>query len=86
MRIYKYSLGSDPPIGLPLLVLMPEAARQLRIEYQGNELCIWAEVIPSESMVERKYMLLPTGAEVAPDMRYQTTLFQGPNVWHLYRI
>jgi hypothetical protein len=86
MKIYKYSLGDDPRIKEILTVLMPETARQLRIAYQGSELFIWAEVDPTESFVERKYILLHTGAEVEPNMMYQTTLFEGPFVWHLYRI
>jgi len=86
MKIYKYSLGADPRIKEPLNVYMPEGAKQLRIEYQGSELCIWAEVDPDAPMFKRTYTLVPTGADVPAKGLHQTTLFEGPFVWHLYRI
>jgi len=86
MKVYKYSLGADPRIKEPLTVHMPEKARQLRVEYQGSELCIWAEVDPASPMLQRTYILVPTGGEVSDRWIYQTTLFEGPFVWHLYRI
>jgi len=86
MKVYKYSLGADPRIKEPLIVFMPEGSRQLRVEYQGSEICIWAEVDPTSPMLQRTYILVPTGAEIHPLWLYQTTLFEGPFVWHLYRI
>ena len=86
MKIYKYSLGADPRIKEPLTVLMPETARILRIAEQRSEVCIWAEVDPTAPMEQRFYILVPTGAEVPSKGLYQTTLFKGPFVWHLYRI
>lgn len=46
------------------IVFLPKFAKILSIQYQGNDLCLWALVDPSNSLEKRVFQVLVTGEEL----------------------
>ncbi len=68
---------------------MPAGARVLAAREQGDELCIWAEVDPSEVMQTRYFHVFGTGHKMPDDPgAYVGTalLYSGTLVLHVYAV
>jgi len=87
MKIFKYKLCDFPlPVGETLKIKAPQKFLQRKMARQGNSLCLWAEVDPNfGEEVEHWFTLVPTGAEIKTGT-YIDTFFNGPFVWHLYKL
>jgi len=87
MKIYKYELCTF--VGLPpgdvITIKMPPPY-VVKVGVQGPKICLWAEVNPEEAESEYHYKFVPTGAKITSNMRHVETFFDGPFVWHLYKL
>ena len=80
--IYKYELMSDGKL------MLPNGATVLRVAAQGDAICLWAEVDPERSQLERYFEVFGTGHEIPEGMGidrvYLDTVFMGQYVFHVY--
>jgi hypothetical protein len=79
--IYKYVL-SQPYQG----VSMPNGAEILSVQLQGENVCLWAKVNPSEPMRIRNIWMFGTGHPL-PEMTnlvFIGTVQVGQLVWHFF--
>lgn len=67
-KIFKYSISGEKHQTLEL----PCAARVLEVDFQPNteglDLCLWALVMPTQTIVERRLCLIETGDEVPAEI------------------
>lgn len=77
--IYKYPVKSGK-------VLIPSYAHILTAEFQGSQLCLWADVNLDIDDTDREILvsIVPTGSAPPPKHMYLKTCFQGAHVWHIY--
>lgn len=82
--IYKYPLA----ITGNQAVVMPIKAEILSVQFQGEDLCIWAAVDPTERKHVKIFHIFGTGHPIPePEkMRYLGTAqqFGGRLVWHVF--
>ena len=83
--IWKFKLE----IRLHQTLSMPKDARVLKIDVQGDSICIWAEVDPHATKSTRQFIMVGTG-QMIPDfgnrMMYLETIQQNLLVWHIYEV
>ena len=81
--IWKYQLRH-----LVTVLDMPSGAEILTVQMQGEDLCIWALVDPSQPNEARQFHVYPTGAIEAPDSAecYVGTVMNlnDSQVWHVF--
>lgn len=80
--IHKYPLY----VGKNIECWLPAGARILTIGYQGQALCLWAEIDDSAPFERRVFSVFGTG-HLMPDnvpLAFIDTVFEGPYVWHIY--
>jgi hypothetical protein len=86
-QILRYGLNT---VHETIAVDMPAGARLLHFDFQParNGFSVWCEgdMSPGNRIESRKFIILPTGAEVDPRLTHRgTTLINGGDtVWHLY--
>lgn len=81
MKIFKYSVTERDGER----VKMPQDARILSIQYQGDQLCIWAVVSPDSRIVNRILQRIGTGWDIPENLgNYIGTVQDGPFVWHYF--
>lgn len=87
--IWKYPLGIQ---SLQTLI-MPEGAKPLSVQVQGDEICLWALVDPETEFCEGKnepryVYMLATGQKVSdttfPFEGFIGTVQTGAFVWHFF--
>jgi hypothetical protein len=82
--IYKYPLA----ISDSQAVLMPINAQILSVQFQREDLCLWAVVDPEEKKHARVFHIVGTGHLVPPPekVRFIGTVqqFNGKLVWHVF--
>ena len=82
--IFKYPLA----ITDSQAVLMPVSAEILSVQFQGEYLCLWAAVNPSEKKHARVIHIFGTGHPIpdATKIRFIGTAqqFDGRLVWHVF--
>lgn len=71
------------------IVRMPRGAQILSVQYQGKQLCIWAQVDDQEPLVDRVVLVCGTGhpmpeAPVGVFLHHIGTVQDGPYVWHVF--
>ena len=76
---FEFAICDDPQI-----TNVPHGAQFLACAMQGTRLCLWAEVDPSQPMVERRFFVHGTGHPIPPTRHYRGTAHDAPFVWHLY--
>lgn len=84
-RIYKYVLEVTNTQELAL----PGGAQILHVDFQGKELCLWAQVDPGEIPSNRTFKVYGTGHLLridSPDRKliHLGTVQQSPFVWHVF--
>jgi hypothetical protein len=79
--IWKYALHDRE-----CMILMPQDARVLTVQMQGETLCLWARVAPQAPQEPRYFVVLPTGlfAEDIAQQAYLGTVQQRGSVWHVF--
>lgn len=81
-EVWKFKFGSN--------IEMPAEAQVLDVQYQDNELYLWALGDPTADSTTRKFILVGTGHAIKKDLdlRYITTVQQelrvGTLVWHIF--
>lgn len=81
--IYKYPIA----ITDTQAVLMPVSAEILSVQFQRDDLCLWAAVDPSEEKRARVICIFGTGHSMPPpaSMRFLGTAQQcSGDVWHVF--
>jgi hypothetical protein len=82
--IYKY----DFPFGDNIHFKMPEGAQVLTVQYQGDELKLWALVNPENESKDYYFEIFETGHPVKVGMftvrEYITTVQKNDLVWHIF--
>lgn len=78
--VYKYPLEITDEQELEI----PAGAKILSVQFQGGQLCLWAEVNPKHEMVRLIIDIEGTGHPLHPKRKYIGTVQQGPFVWHVY--
>lgn len=79
MTVYKYNISGE-------VTKLPRGAKVLKVGYQGQDLCLWAEVDTKVDIMEQRlFKILPTGVE-ADLTRYTfiDTVFIDWMVFHIY--
>lgn len=83
LAVWKYSLalvdGAQP-------LVMPLAAKLLRVSAQGSEPTIWALVNPGLARVTRKFVVVGTGHPVPPHAVYVGSCDERVFVWHVFEV
>lgn len=84
MKVFKYILKSSR---VPLK--LPKGCKVLKAAFQGDNLCIWAEVNTVEEKEFRNFSVFATGEAMPynPNTHYDyiDTVFTGPGlVFHVY--
>jgi hypothetical protein len=51
-------------------VEMPESAEVLTVQVQGDQICLWAYVDPTDRKRARFFDVVPTGSELPDDFLY----------------
>jgi hypothetical protein len=73
-------------------ISMPLGARVISAGIDpNNDLCVWAEVNPSNAYTFRSFMFLGTGMPIPKTPEGKTRKFigtanRGPLIWHIYEI
>ena len=84
--IWKFAFDVDDHI----TISMPEGAKVLTVQQQGDDACIWAEVNPAAKPEARFFRVFGTGHPMPCEMGYSDvhvgTWLAGPFVWHLYEL
>jgi len=83
--IHKYPLA----IEAELVVMLPVEAQILDVQFQRNDLCLWALVDREAAKEPITLRMLGTGhhVELKPDAQYLATVQQygGTFVWHIFK-
>jgi hypothetical protein len=88
-KIYKYRLTSNPLFAERLSIQMPATAKVIHTGFDpNNALCLWAEVDPTEDVVEHTFETVWTGGDVPEDaLAYLGMVTSGGAiVIHVYKI
>lgn len=56
--IWKFKVDPEKPVE------MPAGARLLSVAFQGDDLCVWAEVDPDAPKVQRRFTVVGTGHDL----------------------
>ena len=81
-KIYKYEILTDGKL------MLPNGAIVRKVAAKGESICLWAEVDPDRSTLERFFEVFGTGHEMPEGMGidrvYIDTVLMGPFVFHVY--
>lgn len=84
MKIFKYELLIVPVQQISL----PENAKIMTVQFQGNQLCLWAMVNPHSYDEYRYIRIAATGEKITDesDLKYINTVqqFDGELIWHVF--
>ena len=58
----------------------------LKVDYQRNVLTAWIETDTAENQIYHTLFVIPTGGEVPAGAKYINTVYQGPLVWHIFKL
>lgn len=67
-------------------IRMPVGAKIVRLARQGESICMWAVVEPTNDLEERKFTTVGTGQPIPKVSRYVGTWDDPPFVWHLFEL
>lgn len=81
--VYKFIINVDNPE-----LWIHEKSKVLKVDFQGDDLCLWAEVDTENNMVVRNFHVFGTGQKIpynmGVDFEYVDTAFIGNLVFHIY--
>lgn len=84
MKVFKYDLAVVPVQQISL----PDNAKIMTVQFQGNYLCLWAMVDPHKDEEYRYIRIAATGEKITdePDLKYINTVqqFDGELIWHVF--
>ena len=73
-------------VGKSIECWLPAGAKVLKVDRQGQALCLWAEIEDSAPFERRLFSVFGTG-HAMPDhvpLTFIDTVFDGSYVWHVY--
>lgn len=81
VKIYKYEITSGG-----ITTLTDRFVSVLKVDWQGNHLCVWCLVSDLARESSLTFMALPTGYEFpfSEDTHYLDSIQDGPYVWHIF--
>jgi hypothetical protein len=85
-KIFKYQLELTDVQRL----LLPRFAKILSVQFQGEDLCLWALVIPDQKSEDRIIRIIGTGHEINPSLQFNLEFigtvqqYSGSVVWHVF--
>ena len=79
MKIHKYTLENE-------YINMPIGCKIIHVDYQNDIITLWCEINDSMTVAKHYFQVVGTGQDVPRNGKHIKTLFDGPFVWHLYRI
>ena len=84
-RVFKDELNFDG-----LAIMMPKFATILKVANQGDDICIWAEVVDENDLEPRYFEVFGTGHAIRQEgprkREYLDTVLTSSFVWHIYEI
>jgi len=83
MRIYKYKLG----LVEHQVIELPKNFKPLRVEFQDEQLCMWAIVsYPELGRKNYDFYIVGTGwdKDDLDELTYISTVFKDGHVWHIF--
>ena len=81
--IWKFVLNNAGATRIKFLA--PTIIKYLRVDRQGDNLCLWAEVDVGSIKTIQYLIIRATGEVFETDDIHIGTFFDGPFVWHMYR-
>lgn len=83
-KIYKYELNELP---YRTKLELPKTHKILCVQYQNNQLYLWAIVDDSSPQKQIEIIVYGTGHEIDDviNLSYITTIQEPPYVWHLFK-
>ncbi len=81
-KAFKYPI---PKRSAKFSLMLPIGFKFLRVNPQGEELMLWAEVKDVAS-TQVDFQVFGTGHEIPDEAKYLTTYDDGPFVFHLYQL
>lgn len=85
--IWKSAIQCNSHRGRPYEIKVParKGARAISVALQGEDVCVWFEVDPTEDLADLVLYCVGTGWGTVPVRgRFLGTVVQGEFVWHLY--
>ena len=81
VKIYKYKIRIEEEGIIKGRIAVP-----LKVDWQGDDLCVWCMVSDSLPEIKIKFYVVPTGYEfnLKEGMIYATTIQDGVYVWHIF--
>ena len=89
--VYKYELKAVCHQNLTEPVMMPNGAKILHVDAQGDDMFVWAEVDTERSVVDFHFEVFGTGHEMQEDMGVERNhigslmMHDGALVFHVYQ-
>lgn len=88
LTVYKYPIEVKSHFPLSL----PDGARILKVDFQGDQLCLWALGDTNVKPVTRMIRVFGTGHPIGTEnpnvtmnkLVFIDTVFHGPFVWHVF--
>lgn len=88
--IYKYQITPTSGFSDYCIVEMAIGANILKVFEQDGNICIWAEVQPTNKPEDRYFKVIPTGGEIpeqmGSDFKYLDSVFIDWLVFHVYEV
>jgi hypothetical protein len=78
--VFKYPFRVDDRV----VIRLPLNFEVLHVAVQDDQPCLWALVDTDEPSFDREFRIFGTGHEVLGV--HDATFFEGPFVWHLFRV
>ena len=83
MEVWKFSLQ----IGGRVFRAMPDGARPLSVQLQGDTLCLWCLVDPKAQPTMRQFTVVGTGHYIGTEQLHHIgTVLDGVFVWHAFEV
>jgi hypothetical protein len=65
-------------------VVMPHGASLMSVQVQNNSICLWAYIETDNHPKTRRVLIVGTGHEVPPHLKFVGTVQHGAYVWHIF--
>lgn len=85
LTVWKFPLALDAKGRAEVKMPAPAAIIDTAFDADGN-LCVWAEVRPSEPLVTRRLAVVGTGHDIPDNGAHVGSVIDGMFVWHIYEV
>lgn len=81
--LFKYPIPRNRP---KFSVLLPVGFRFARVNFQGEQLMMWADVDRDAKQEQYDFQCFGTGQDIPEHAKYLTSYDDGPFVFHLFQV